>query len=156
MRCNMTGLGSWAGISCCWRLSGRAALNWYCLCIFLDCVLFMFAFGPAPLTHCPCYYLQYNCRARGICFHQTLINLVSDYVLHGEITLRDSPHNRVVIYSSMMINSPNKHLPSGLCSDDCGHATQSMPLHLCPQSGGINWIILWLHTWNRPKRFERK
>lgn len=31
-------------------------LNWYCPNIFLDCVLFMFAFGPAPLTHCPCYY----------------------------------------------------------------------------------------------------
>lgn len=33
-----------------------AKLNWYCPNIFLDCVLFMFAFEPAPLTHCPCYY----------------------------------------------------------------------------------------------------
>lgn len=32
-------------------------LNWYRPDIFLDCVLFMFAFGPAPLTHCRCYYI---------------------------------------------------------------------------------------------------
>lgn len=31
--------------------------NWYCPDIFLDCVLFMFAFGPAPLTHCCCHYI---------------------------------------------------------------------------------------------------
>lgn len=102
-----------------------AKLNWFCPHIFPDCVLFMFAFGPAPLTHCRCYYLQYHCRVWGICFHQTLINLVSDYVLHGEISLWDSPHNRVAIYSSMMINSPNKQLPSRLCSDNWGHAAWS-------------------------------
>lgn len=34
----------------------RVKLNWYCPNIFLDYFLFMFAFGPAPLTHCPCYY----------------------------------------------------------------------------------------------------
>lgn len=64
--------------------------------------------------------MQFHCRVCGICFHQTLINLVSDYVLHSEITLWDSPHTTEWPFTArMMINSPNKQLPSKLSSDKC-------------------------------------
>lgn len=35
--------------------------------------------------------MRWCCHVWGICFHQTLINLAADYVLHGEISLRDFP-----------------------------------------------------------------
>lgn len=35
--------------------------------------------------------MRCRCHVWGICFHQTLINLEADYVLHGEISLQDFP-----------------------------------------------------------------
>lgn len=96
----------------------------------------------------------------GICFHQTLINLVSVYVLRGEITHWDSPHNGVAIYSSMMINSPNKQLPYRLGSDNCRHATWSSGgwgsktifLHLGDQSGEM--AFTWTYQVSKKTNLE--
>lgn len=139
------GAGRWRRLT---LTTPRDEPNWCGPDIFLDCILFMFAVRDAPLTIVTVIRVQYHCCVWGICFHQTLINLVSDYVLHGQITLRDSRlHNRVAICSSMMINGPNKKMPSRLSSDNrdaigslrCRRKHEACPIYhrFCSQSQSV-------------------
>lgn len=59
---------------------------------FLNCFVYICLWTCTVNSFVTFIIVQYQCRVWSICFYQSLINLVADYVLHGEITLWDFPH----------------------------------------------------------------